>query len=478
MMSRSALAAGVGLALLAGMAQAQTPPKGARRPEVTTLQEALAAAYSDNPTLQAARAQLRATDEGVPAAIAGWRPQVSITGSVGGAYGEINTVSIDGFNVKRNTTTPNDRWLGGGQLGVNQPIYNGGKVRASTNRAENQVLSGRAQLLATEQQVFADTVQAYVAVIQDEQILQLDISNEQVLSKQLQSTNDRFRVGELTRTDVAQAESALATASATRQTAEGTLQSDRANFEKLVGVPPGKLKEPQPLQAPVKSLDEAKTEAGRNNPNVVSALFSEAAAREAFNIAYAALMPTVSVQGSIFNQENQQQNAQTNKGGQVLLNLTVPIYQGGSEYAAIRQARQQQQQARKQLEEQRRAAVQQATSAWEQLAAARAAVNSDRVAIRAAEIAVEGIERQALVGSATTLDVLNTQQTLFTAQTTLVQTLSQLVTASYAVANAVGRLTARDLSLKVPLYDEKAYYNAVKNLWIGTGDFATDQPGR
>jgi outer membrane protein len=472
MVSRSALAAGMVFALLAGTAHAQ--PR--------TLQDALAAAYSNNPTLQTSRAQLRATDEGVPAALAGWRPQVTFTGTAGIGAGKSNQFSdvSNGFGVatRQEISGSADRGITSATLSVTQPVYRGGKTRASTNRAENQVLSTRAQLLATEQTVFTDTVNAYVTVIQDEQILQLDISNEQVLTKQLQSTNDRFRVGELTRTDVAQAEAALASASATRQTAEGSLQAARASYEQLVGEAPGKLKEPQPLQTPVKTLEEAKAQAAHNNPNVVAALFADSAARDAFDVAYSALMPNLSVQASAFRNENQLGPGQIQTGGQILASLTVPIFQGGAEYAGIRQARQQEIQARKQLEDQRRTAVQQATSAWEQLVSARASIMSDRSAIRANQIALEGVEREALVGSRTTLDVLTAQQTLLTSETTLVQALAQLVTASYQVAAASGRLNARDLNLQVPLYDEKAYYNAVKNLWVGTGDYATDQPGR
>jgi outer membrane protein len=468
--SGSALAAALVFGLVGGAAQAQ--PR--------TLQQALAAAYSNNPTLQASRAQLRATDENVPNALSGWRPQVTFTGTAGIAAGKNDTVlkpSAANGNTKLVGSSA-DRGVTSAGLTVTQPLYRGGKTRASTNRAENQVMATRAQLLATEQQVFSDTVSAYVNVIQDEQILQLDISNEQVLTKQLQSTNDRFRVGELTRTDVAQAEAALASASATRQTAEGTLQSARATYEQLVGERPGKLLEPQPLQTPVKTLEEAKMMASQNNPNVVAALFNDAAARDAFDVAYSALMPNLSLQGQVFRNENQIQTGLIQTGGQLLASLSVPIYQGGSEYAAIRQARQQELQSRRQLDEQRRAAVQLATSSWEQLVSARAAIASDRAAIRANQIALEGVEREALVGSRTTLDVLTAEQTLLNSQTALVQALAQLVNASYQVASASGRLTARNLNLQVPLYDEKAYYNAVKNLWVGTGDYAVDQPGR
>ena len=364
------------------------------------------------------------------------------------------------------------------QLTITQPLYRGGKTRASINKAENQVLSGRAQLYAAEEQVFGDTINAYVSVIQDEQLLALDQANEALLTKELQATNDRFRVGELTRTDVAQAEAALASATATRQTAEGTLATARATYEQQVGEPPGRLVDPQPLKLPTRTMEEAQAEAGRNNPNVVAALFADAAARDNFDVAYSALMPTLSLQGAAIHNKNQVSPGYTESAWSVLLNLTVPIYQGGAEYAAIRQARQQEQQARQQLEEQRRAAVQQATSGWTSLQAAQAAIVSGRTAVRANQIAVEGLEREALVGSATTLDVLVAVQNLLNAQTALVQSLANLITASYQVAAAVGKLSARDLNLQVPLYDEKAYYRAVHDLWIGTGDFATNQPTR
>lgn len=464
MVSRSAIALGIACMAASGAAQA----------EPRTLQEALAAAYVTNPTLQTSRAQLRATDEGVPAALAGWRPQVVLSAAGGRGFG---TGETRGGGAPPSYTKLS-RTIDAVQAQVTQPVYDGGKTVSSVHRAKNQVISARAQLLATEQTVFINTVQAYVNVVQDQQLLQINISNEQILTRQLQSTNDRFRVGELTRTDVAQAEAALASATAQRETAEGTLQSARATYEQLVGQPPDHLSTPQPLRLPVTTLDQADSLAGRNNPNVVAALFTDSAARDAFDVAYSALLPTVNVQVSAFRNSNEAFPGFSESGGQVLGNISFPLYQGGSEYAAIRQARQQEIQARKQLEDQRRTAVQAATAAWEQLAAARASIASNRSAVRANEIAVEGLEREALVGSRTTLDVLLGVQSLLQAQTALVQALATLVISSYQVAQAVGRLTARDLSLNVPLYDDTAYYKAVRDLWIGTGDFATNQPGR
>ncbi len=474
MLSRYARTAGIATLIAfaglgCGVARAAAP---------VTLQEALAAAYASNPTLLAFRAQLRATDENVPAALAGWRPSIVFTGQAGITASKDVLISKNALGQVFKSDSPGDYGETAATATLTQPIYSGGKIKANTNRAENQVLSTRAQLMATEEQVFSDTVSAYVNVVQDTQILQYDISNEQILTKQLQATNDRFRVGELTRTDVAQAEAALASATATRQTAEGTLEAARATYEQEVGQPPGKLTEPQPIRPPVPTLEQAKIVAGRNNPNVVAALFADSAAQDAFDVAYAALLPTLNIQASAFRTQNQSTAGSIATGGSVNLNLTVPIFQGGSEYAAIRQARQQEQQARQQLDVQRRTAVQQAASAWEQVAAARAAIISDRAAVRANQISVEGVEREALVGSATTLDVLTAVQNLLNSETALVQSLAQLVTSSYQVAAAVGRLTARDLDLRVPLYDERAYFTAVHDLWIGTGDFATDQPGR
>ncbi len=452
-------------------------PRATPAPDATpagphTLTEALAAAYANNPTLQTSRAQLRATDENVPQALAGWRPTVILQGNGGFAGGF--TQFTGGTPATRV-----DRALGSASASVTQPIYRGGRTRATTNRAENQVMAQRAALIAQEQSTFTNVINSYVNVIQQQQILTLNINNEQVLTRQLQATNDRFRVGEITRTDVAQAEAALAGATAQRETSEGNLATARSTYQQIVGyMPPANLVEPQPLKPPIRNQQEADTLAAANNPNVIAAQFNEAAARDAIDVAFSNLAPQVSLQGQGIESSNQTFPRSYANGGQILAQVSVPIYQGGSEYSAVRQARQQEQQSRKQLDDQRRQAIQQATQAWETLVAARATAESTRSQIRANGIALEGVEREAIVGSRTTLDVLNAQQALLNSQVTLVQNLANLVNASYSVAAAVGRLTARDLNLPVPLYDETAYYNAVRDRWFGTGDYATGQPGR
>lgn len=470
-----ALAIGAGLAIGApGLALAADPPAPKPAEPPRTLVEALVAAYSTNPTLLSERAHLRSVDENVPQALAGWRPQVAVQGEAGYGYGTQSFYIAPGPA----TVFSNARDISIAQVNVTQPLYTGGKVHAQTQQAENTVMAERAKLIATEQQVFSSAVSAYVTVIEDQQLLALNINNEQVLTKQLQATNDRFRVGEITRTDVAQAEAALAQARSQRETAEGTLQTARATYLSVIGEQAARLIEPQPLKLPVRSEGDANKLAAANNPNVINAQFQLAAAQDAIDTAFSSLMPTVSAQVQNFAQYNVGFPYSSVTGGQATLNLNMPIYQGGSEYAAIRQARQSEQAARKSLDEARRTAVQQATQSWETLIAARAAIDSDRAAVRSNQIALEGVEREAIVGSRTTLDVLNAQQALLASQVTLVQDLASMVNGSYNVAAAIGRLTARDLGLPVAVYDETAYYRAVRNRWFGSGDYATGQPGR
>jgi outer membrane protein len=454
-----------------------------------TLLDSLSIAYETNPQLTGERAHLRSVDENVPAALAGWRPQVSVQGAYGAGVGQYQqyTAGSTGLNAFGQTvTTPavtttikNNRTESNIGLTVTQYLYRGGRTTASTHQAVNSVYAERAKLIAEEETVFGDTVNAYVTYIEDKQLLALDRENEQVLGDELRAINDRFHVGELTRTDVAQAEAALAQAIATRQTAEGNLQTAAATFVRQVGVqPPNDLTDPQPLKLPVKSEAEASDLAVGNNPSVIAALFNQIQLKDAIDVAFSSLGPQLSLQGTTSYSNGQSLNKTVTYGETGTINLTMPLYQGGSEYAAIRQARQNYQQAVRQVEDARRAAKEQAVQAWDTLIAARAAIDSSHIAVKSAQVALEGTEREALVGSATTQDVLIQQQNLLAAQITLVQNITSMVTASYGVASAIGRLTARDLGLQVPLYDETAYYNAVRDRLWGTGDYAIHQPGR
>ncbi len=428
-----------------------------------TLAEALVATYSYNPALLAQRASLRATDEGVPQALAGWRPTVTVSGGVG--YGDgLTREFLAGSNEKSRT----DRTIATAQATLTQPLYTGGRINATVHRAKNAVFAGRANLIGQEETAFSDTVNAYVGVVQARQVAQIQLNNEQVLAQQLRATQDRFHVGEVTQTDVAQAQAALASATSTRLTAAGSVLTAEATYLRAIGAPPPPdLVAPQPLKLPVRNEQQASMTAQDNNPAVIAALFNLAGARNAVDVAFGALLPQLSLQGQAFQSNNASlRNFQSN-GYQVLANLSVPIYQGGTEYSAVRQAREMVTQQDRLVADARRTAVQNAVQAWQTLEAARASADSSRAAVQANQVAVEGVERQALVGTATTLDVLIQQQTLLNSRLALVQNLANIVTASYGVASAIGRLTARDLALPVNFYDDTAYYQAVKNKWFG-----------
>jgi outer membrane protein len=478
MRSSSALIYGFAALLAAGpvAARAAQPPRpGAPTGVPRTLDQALAATYLQQPTLQAERAKLRATDEDVPQALAGWKPTVVVAGGVG--YGDglsrSYTPILQGWQKVRT-----DRDIATAQATLTQPLYTGGRVAANVHRARDLVMAQRATLIAQEESSFTDAVNAYVGVIEAQQLLSLAVNNVQVLQQQLRATQDQFRVGEVTRTDVAQAEAALAGASAQRETAQGNLETARGTYRKVIGYDaPDDLVSPQPLALPVASLQAAIGMATANNPNVVAAQFNQAAAQNAVTAAIGQLLPQLSLQAQAFQAQNSGERSSALNGYSALLNLSVPLYQGGSEYATVRQARQTADQQAQLVADARRTAVQSAIQSWQTYVSARAAAESTRLAVRANEIALVGVEREHLVGTRTTLDVLNAQQALLSSRVTLVQNLANVVTASYAVASAVGRLTARDLDLRVPLYNETAYYNDVKNRWFGLGNPAQPQPG-
>ncbi len=352
---------------------------------------------------------------------------------------------------------------------MTQPVYTGGKVESTIQRAKDTVFAERANLIATKSTQLAAAVNAYVGVIQARQTYQLDKNNEQVLREQLKATQDRFRVGELTRTDVAQAEAALASAISTSLTAEGTVNTSVATYIQVIGfAPPADLVEPQPLSVPVRTADEAGRYAEANNPTVISAEFNLAAANNAVDVAFAALLPQISLQGQLF-QSNNSSSVRFRSQMAIRCSRTsrCRFTRGARSIPPCGQARQTVQQNVRLVADAKRTAVQNAVQAYQTLVAARNASAASRVAIQADQIAVDGVMRQALVGTATTLDVLIQQQNLLTAQVTLVQNLASLVTASYGVASAMGRLTARDLRLPVAFYDDTAYYNEVKNKLAG-----------
>lgn len=461
--------------LLAGaaLAGATLLPRPVLAGEPSTLSQALVEAYYNNATLQGQRAALRQSDEGVPTALSGWRPTVSLSGTAGRT-----SETLGYINSSNSTTHPNFN-QSTTQATVTESLFDGGKTIDQTRQAKNQVYAARAQLLAQEQTVFLAVINAYVSVITDQHVLALDQGNEDVLRQQLKDTEAQFNVGEITMTSVAQAQASLAQATEQAQVADGNLQIARESFRQLVGdYPADNLTPPQPLTLPVDSKDTAAAASVINNPNVVAAQYSNAADKDAVDMAYSALLPQVQVQASAFHDVGGQATVGTkSKGESVIGQLTVPLFQGGQEYSAIRTARAKAQQSFAGILDAQRTAYNQATQAWVALTSTRAAIVSTNAEIKANAIALDGTEREELVGTRTTLDVLNAQQLLLNSQVQQVQNIGTLVENSYTVVAAVGRLTARDLGLPVQEYNDLKYYNAVKYAGFGTGEAADSKAG-
>lgn len=421
-----------------------------------TLEEALAATYNNNPQLQSARAELRATDELVPQALSGWRPTVAINGEVGKEWEDTNVGDEEDLTPRA------------ANLNVTQPVYRGGRTVAGTAQAENLVRAQREILLSIEQDVLLQAVTAYMDVVRDEAVLQLNINNEQVLRRQLEAAQDRFSVGEITRTDVAQAESRLALATAQRIAAEGQLTSSRAVYRQVVGDTPGSLEPARP--ADELPASEQETVVGSESaPAVRAAEYTERAAREGVDVVFGELLPQVALTGDLTTAEElQSENLQTDSAA-IMVQVTIPLYQAGSVSSRVREAKQRVAQRRQDIETQRRFAAQTATTAWRALETARAQIESFESQVRAGEIALEGVQQEAAVGSRTVLDILDAEQELLDARVSLVRARRDAVVASYQVLSAVGRLTALELGLPVETYDMERYYREVREKWWGVG---------
>jgi outer membrane protein len=439
-----------------------------------SLNDALSTAYDSNPQLGAERANLRATDEGVAQANAGWRPTINAQGQYGVEHEQESATVIPGFGTIGGDV--NSRPLTG-QVTLTQPIFRGGKTYAEIGRAKALVRQGRALLLDTEQQVLLAGVSAYMNVARDEATVNLEQNNVSVLQKQLDATQEQFKVGELTKTDVAQSQARLAGAQAQLTIGRGQLAASRANFEQVIGRPAESLDDQPAFPKIPKSEDEAIDIAAKSSPIVLSAMESEKAADYAVDDALGSLAPQVSVQGQ-YQYEQFGTGASAALLGQsgtahtasVFGVVTVPIYQGGAEEASVRQAKELH--GRTQLlvadaDRQARANVQ---AAWQTYASAQASIESDKAQVTADTTALEGVRREQEVGARTILDVLNAQQELLNAQVTVISAQRDAYVAAYQLLQAMGELTARYLALNVKFYDETEHYDEDANKWIGLGN--------
>ena len=422
-----------------------------------TLEEVLATAYSNNATLAAQRAALRAVDEGVPQALAGWRPTVDIDGSYGRTRQDSSgsTVSSGAQTLSPLTAT----------LSVAQPLYRGGRTRAGTRQAEATVLAARADLLATEQDVLLAAVTAYLDVLRDQAIVRLNRNNEQVLRRQLEATRDRFEVGEITRTDVAQAEARLSRATSDRIQAEGNVVSSRAALSQVTGTVPGALAAPPALSGLPTSVAEAIAIAVVESPSLLASRLSERASQHAIDAAIGNLLPTISLNGDIRRNEDSFTRGSVTESATITARITIPLYQAGAVASEVRQSRNTNNRRRLEIEETRRVVRQQVTQAWERLTTATDRVRSSTDQTRAAGIALEGVRAEAEVGLRTTLDTLDAEQELLDARVAVVIAERDQYVAAFDVREAIGRLNARALELPVEYYDPAAYYERVRRRW-------------
>ncbi|WP_313901500.1 TolC family outer membrane protein [Methylobacterium sp. J-070] len=513
-----------------------------------TLESALAKAYQGNPTLNASRAGVRATDENVAIAQSGYRPNVNLTAALGVQYLETsgsNTVSTGssaatgaatstaatalastantgsalgtstgtsaglgtttGVGVGSNgslgtigTSTGSAGSGAGGSIGsgatnaataqtitsrrtvastylpgsaglsVSQTIFNGFQTDNLTRRAESIVYSQRETMRYTELTVLYNAVQAYMNVLSNTATLELNRNNVEVLEEQLRQTRDRFNVGEVTRTDVAQAEARLAGARSQVSAAESALRTSIGIYRQNIGVEPRQLAPGRPLDRFVPaSLDAAIAVGLREHPQIVSALHAVDAAEAQVKVLEGGLAPNLSVSGTLTQYYDQSGPNQSFFIGFVGGRLSIPIYEGGQTYASIRQAKESVGQTRIQVDQVRDQVRAQIVDFWGRLEAAKAQVIAAQAQVQANEVALNGVREEARVGQRTTLDVLNAQQELLTSRVNLIVAQRDRVIYSYGVVQAIGQLTARFTALPVEYYSAKVHYDQVKDLWYG-----------
>jgi len=441
-----------------------------------TLNGALTNAYQNNPQLNSQRAVVRQTDEGVPQALSGYKPTVSATGTFGQEYSS----TISKSTLPGSTTPPNYPRLGYGYspsgiaVTATQNVFNGFQTANRVRQAESNTSAARETLRVAEQTVLLGAATAYMDLLRDGALLELQRRNVEVLQEQLRQTRDRFIVGEVTRTDVAQAESRLALGRATVLSAEAQYARSRATYRQNIGVEAGSLQAGAPVdRLTPRRLVEAIDIARARHPSVGVAMFGIDAAILTVKINEGSLYPQARLIGTVSqNWENNLTSQLQVFNAFVQAQVTVPIYNAGptgasDTFSSIRQAKEVVGQKRIDLDTARDAVQAAVVTAWGQLDAAKAQILATQAQVASAEIALDGIREEARVGQRTTLDVLNAQQELVNARVALVTAQHDRVVASYTLLGAVGELNLPKLGITIPLYDPMVHYQQVRDAWVG-----------
>src|SRR4051794_12307283 len=433
-----------------------------------TIEAALVRAYQNNPQLNAQRASVRVTDENVPQALSGYRPKIGVTASLGYQYTDTNTTQGGSpTQIVRTEIHGTDPPRSVGNTAT-QTLFNGNQTANKTRAAESQVSGAREALRVLEESVLLSAATIYMDYLRDSAIVEVDKSNVRVLEQTLKQTQDRFNVGEVTRTDVAQSEAQLAAGRTQLLTAESNLVTTRANFRRIVGNEPQNLAPGSPVDRFLPATLSGAVDLGlTENPSVTAAMFGIDVGFLQVKVNEGALLPTLTLQGAVQQSYEQTLTVFRTFGASAVAQLTVPVYQGGAEYSLIRQSKENLAQQRLNLEQVRDQTRSNVVTAWGQLVAGKAQVASAQAQVSASEIALNGVREEAKAGQRTTLDVLNAQQALVNARVALVTAQHDRVVASYGVLNAVGRLAPQVLGLKTTVYDPSVHYHQVRDSWAG-----------
>jgi outer membrane protein len=431
-----------------------------------TLFGAMEKAYVTNPTLNAARAGQRATDELVPQALSGWRPTVVVQGDVTSESVVANQPVLPGDDSRK---LVHDRTESGSlAIVLSQPVFQGFRTTESTKAAEAQVDAGRQGLLETEQQVLFNVVQAYMDVYAGRQLVVLRKQDVAALEAQVRASNERFAVGEITRTDVAQSEARLAESRSALVETQTRLAEAVAFYIQMVGNEPGKLNYPKVSKLP-KSLSAALDVAGEINPRLLAQAFVEVAANSNIGVARSGLLPSAGLEAQALTADTDFGQDKTGiRSASVSAVVSVPLYEAGLVYSQVREAKQRASQSRIQLIEIARDVRRAVAASWNAYVGLGQIIKNTRTQVRAAQLALEGVQQEYQAGTRTTLDVLDAQRELVQAQVLQVNAEKSRVVAGYQLLAAIGRLTAKDVGLNVPVYDPEANYLRVRNKLIGT----------
>lgn len=425
-----------------------------------TIHGALARAYHANPDLNAQRALTRAADEAVPQALSGYRPKVAASADVGYTDQRSHTA--------RQRYTQDDYGPRGLSVTLDQVLYNGGRTGNQLRGAESRILASRETLRNTEQTILLNAATSYMNVLRDTALLNLRRNNIEVLTTQLNQTSDRFRVGEVTRTDVAQSESRLAKARSDAFAAEFNLKTSIATYQQIVGDAPKQLAAAKSVEHLLpKTREAAVSLSQREHPAIVASLHGVDQQQLQVKTIEGELYPSLTLSATGSRRYESTAPGSDLWQGSVVGRLSVPIYEGGAVYSRVREAKETLASQRIAVDSQRERVRQLVVSSWGALEATKAQIRAAEAQVRAAEIALAGVREEAKVGQRTTLDVLNSQQDLLDARVALVTAQRDRVVASYNVLSSVGRLSLHNLGVNVAAYDPKVHYGQVRDKWIG-----------